>query len=109
MNIVAVLPGWIGDAVMATPVGAAHCVDLSDVRDLDTSVRGLSSGGVIVLAMAAPRVLVMVAGTAHGLAKDVTKALTDVSPERIITIQYRVSRILGLTLQHHALIVLRPE
>jgi hypothetical protein len=94
---------------MATPVVAALCVALADLSALDTTVSGLSSGGVIVLAMAEPRVLVIVAGTAHGLVKDVTKALTDVSPERIITIQYRVSRILGLTLQHHALIVLRPE
>jgi hypothetical protein len=53
--------------------------------------------------------MVIVAGTAHRLARDVTEALTDVAPERIITIQYRVSRILGMSLQHHALIVLRAD
>jgi hypothetical protein len=59
--------------------------------------------------VAEPRVIVIVAGTANSLASDVTEALTNIAPERIVTIQYRVSRILGLSLQHHALIVLRAE
>jgi hypothetical protein len=70
---------------------------------------GVSATGAIVRTVAEPRVIVIVAGTANRLMSDVTEALRDTAPERIITIQYRVSRILGISLQHHALIVLRAE
>ena len=41
------------------------------------------------------------------LQDEVASALEGVSPERIICIEYAVSRLFGVFLQHHALIVLR--
>ena len=76
---------------------------------LEAARGGVSATGAIVRTVAEPRVIVIVAGTANRLVSDVTEALRDTAPERIITIQYRVSRILGISLQHHALIVLRAE
>jgi hypothetical protein len=56
-----------------------------------------------------PKVIAILAPTSARLERDVAKALRDVVPERVIAISYTVSRILGVWLQHHALIVLRGE
>jgi len=43
------------------------------------------------------------------LQQEVASALDGVEPERIICIEYAVSRLFGVLLQHHALIVLRAD
>jgi hypothetical protein len=43
--------------------------------------------------------------TYQGPQREIQDALRCVAPERIITVPYAVSRILGVWLQHHALIV----
>jgi hypothetical protein len=45
----------------------------------------------------------------RSLEREVEAALSGVAPERIITVSYAVSRILGVALQHHALIILRSD
>ncbi len=57
--------------------------------------------------MSEPKVIAILAPTTASLERDVAKALRDVEPERIISISYAVSRIFAVSLQHHALIVLR--
>ena len=54
-------------------------------------------------------VITVLAGTGRILERRVEEALRDVAPERIVAVSYAVSRILGITLQHHALIVLRRD
>jgi hypothetical protein len=56
-----------------------------------------------------PKVIVILAPTSAKLEIDVAEALRDVPSEQIITISYAVSRIFGVWLQHHALIVLRGD
>jgi hypothetical protein len=56
-----------------------------------------------------PKVIGILAPTSAKLEIDVAEALRDVPSERIITISYAVSRIFGVWLQHHALIVLRGD
>lgn len=56
-----------------------------------------------------PKVIGILAPTYARLEREVAKALRDVAPERVITISYAVSRILGVALQHHVLIVLRSD
>jgi hypothetical protein len=56
-----------------------------------------------------PKVIGILAPTTARLERDVAEALRGVAPERVITISYAVSRILGVALQHHALIVLRGD
>jgi hypothetical protein len=55
------------------------------------------------------KVIAILAPTSARLERDVASALRDVASERIISISYTVSRILGVWLQHHALIVVRGE
>jgi hypothetical protein len=52
------------------------------------------------------KTIVLLAGTSRVLEKRVDDALRDIPPDRIVAISYAVSRIFGVTLQHHALIVL---
>ena len=54
-------------------------------------------------------VITVLGTTYQGLQREVQDALRGVAPERIITVSYAVSRILGVWLQHHALIVLRRD
>jgi hypothetical protein len=49
----------------------------------------------------------ILAPTTARLERDVAKALTNIASERIVAISYAVSRIFGVVLQHHALIVSR--
>jgi len=55
------------------------------------------------------KVIAILAPTSSRLERDLASALRDLAPERIISISYTVSRILGIWLQHHALIVVRGE
>jgi hypothetical protein len=55
------------------------------------------------------KVIAILAPTSARLERDVANVLRDVAPDRIISISYTVSRILGVWLQHHALIVVRGE
>jgi hypothetical protein len=55
------------------------------------------------------KVIAILAPTSARLERDVANVLGDVAPDRIISISYTVSRILGVWLQHHALIVVRGE
>jgi hypothetical protein len=56
-----------------------------------------------------PKVIGILAPTSAKLEIDVAEALRDVPPEEVIAISYAVSRIFGVWLQHHALIVLRGD
>ena len=49
----------------------------------------------------------LLAGTGHRLAQQVEEALQDVPAENVITVSYAVSRVFGITLQHHALVVVK--
>jgi len=55
---------------------------------------------------ATTKTIVLLAGTSRVLEKRVDEVLRDVPPDQILAISYAVYRILGVTLQHHALIVL---
>lgn len=55
------------------------------------------------------KVITVLGSTYKELERDVAEALRGVAPEQIITVSYAVSRIFGIWLQHHALIVLRRE
>ena len=55
------------------------------------------------------KVMTVLGTTSKNLEREIEHALRGVTPERVITISYSVSRILGLWLQHHALIVLRRD
>jgi hypothetical protein len=55
------------------------------------------------------KVITVFGTTYNSLQREVEDALRGVAPERIVAISYTVSRILGLWLQHHALVVLRRE
>ena len=58
--------------------------------------------------MADETIVITVLGTTYrSLEREIQKALQGVAPERIITVSYAVSRIFGIALQHHALIILR--
>ncbi len=60
--------------------------------------------------MAATTAITCLAGTGRELERQVEAALRDVSPEQIVSVSYAVSRVFGMALQHHALIVLtRPN
>ena len=54
-------------------------------------------------------IITVLAGTGRMLERRIEEALRDVPPERIVGVSYAVSRVLGITLQHHALIVLRCD
>jgi hypothetical protein len=53
------------------------------------------------------KVITVLGTTYNHLEREIEEALRGVAPDRIIAISYTVSRVLGLWLQHHALIVLR--
>lgn len=56
------------------------------------------------------RAITCLGGTGKALEHAVEESLRDIPSEQIISVSYAVSRLLGITLQHHALIVLkRPE
>jgi hypothetical protein len=55
------------------------------------------------------KVITVLGSTYRSLEQKVEEALRGVAPEQIITISYAVSRIFGISLQHHALIVLRRD
>jgi hypothetical protein len=55
------------------------------------------------------KVVTVLGPTYRSLERQVEDALRGVAPEQIITISYAVSRIFGVSLQHHALIVLRRD
>jgi hypothetical protein len=56
-----------------------------------------------------PTVIGILAPSTSRLERDVARALTNVPPERVVAVSYAVSRIFGVVLQHHALIVLRGD
>ena len=47
------------------------------------------------------------AGTGRALEHQIEESLRDIPPERIVAVSYAVSRLFGITLQHHALIVVK--
>jgi hypothetical protein len=55
------------------------------------------------------KVITVLGWSYRNLEREIETALRDVPPEQNITISYAVSRILGIALQHHALIVLRSD
>ena len=55
------------------------------------------------------RVITVLGWSYRSLEREVEAALSGVSPQQIVTVSYAVSRILGLALQHHALIILRSD
>jgi hypothetical protein len=55
------------------------------------------------------RVITVLGWSYRSLEREVDAALSGVAPERIVTVSYAVSRILGVALQHHALIILRSD
>jgi hypothetical protein len=55
----------------------------------------------------AMRVIGVTAGTTGALEREVALALRDVPPEHVRSISYSATRLLGIWLQHHELIVLR--
>ncbi len=54
------------------------------------------------------KAVTLLAGTGHGLAQQVEEALEGVPAEHVISVSYAVSRLFGITLQHHALVVVKP-
>jgi hypothetical protein len=54
------------------------------------------------------RVVGVMGSTYVQLEQEIAKALHGVQPEQVVSISYSTSRILGLWLQHHALIVTSP-
>jgi hypothetical protein len=55
------------------------------------------------------RVVGLLAGTRQSLAEQVEETLRGVPPEHVITVSYAVSRVLGLSMTHHALVVFQTE
>jgi len=55
------------------------------------------------------KVITVLGSTYGSLERQIEEALEGVEPEQLITISYAVSRIFGVSLQHHALIVLRHD
>jgi hypothetical protein len=55
------------------------------------------------------KVITILGGTYKDLQREIEDALRGVAPDQIITVSYAVSRIFGVWLQHHALIVLRRD
>jgi hypothetical protein len=53
------------------------------------------------------QVITVLGWSYRSLRREVEAALRGVAPEQVVAVSYAVSRILGLALQHHALIVLR--
>jgi hypothetical protein len=47
--------------------------------------------------------------TYRSFEREMDKALSGVSPERVVSISYSTSRIFAIWLQHHALIVVREQ
>lgn len=76
-----------------------------------TPPRGDPSVGAGILSRVAERtkVITLLGWSSRNLEREVEAALSGVAPERVIAISYAVSRILGIALQHHALIVLRTD
>ena len=55
------------------------------------------------------RAVGVLGGTYKTFEREMERALTGVVPERIVSISYSTSRIFGMWLQHHALIVIRED
>ena len=51
----------------------------------------------------------VLATTYKDLERETERALAGIAAERIVSVSYSTSRILGLWLQHHALIVFRED